>query len=88
MEGELNIAVLQSPIDLDNPASRLQWLTTQLKTGISEQIDLLVLPELFQSGYNDHHTISAAVETSDGPFAQAMAQLSIANDVAIVYGYA
>jgi predicted amidohydrolase len=88
MEGALNIAILQSPGDLGSPANRLQWLTSQLETGIAEQTDLLVLPELFQSGYNAYDTINSVAEAVDGPFEQAIAQLSIVNELAIVYGYA
>lgn len=88
MLGGLNIAILQAPGDLGKPANRLQWLKSELERGIAEQADLLVLPELFQSGYNAYDTINIAAEASDGPFAQAISQLSIVNNIAIVYGYA
>ena len=88
MDDELSIVILQSPGDLGNPASRLNWLKTQLLSNVAAKSDLLILPELFQSGYNSGNTIATVAESSDGPFAKEIAQLAIAHAVAIVYGYA
>jgi len=83
---ELNVTVLQSPGNLGGPDERLHWFKSQLNTGLTGQTDLLVLPELFQCGYNTYDAVNA--EASDGPFAHAIAQLCIANNIAIAYGYA
>ncbi|HKY94982.1 MAG TPA: carbon-nitrogen hydrolase family protein [Kiloniellales bacterium] len=49
--------------------------------------DLLVLPELFLTGYNIGDAVARLAEPSDGPSAQAMAGIAEAAGLAIVYGY-
>ena len=49
--------------------------------------DLLVLPELFLTGYNIGNAIERLAESSDGRCARAMAQIAAASRLAIVYGY-
>ena len=48
---------------------------------------VLVLPELFLTGYNIGDAIDRLAEPSDGPAAQAMAKIATAAGLAIVYGY-
>jgi predicted amidohydrolase len=48
---------------------------------------LLVLPELFLSGYNIGEAVAPLAEPSDGPSARAMARFAAASGLAIVYGY-
>ena len=63
MGNGLKIIILQSPGNLGNPASRLIWLKNQLLSGVAAQSDLLILPELFQSGYNCGENISSSRPT-------------------------
>ncbi len=88
MGDELNIVIFQSPGDLGNPVNRLNWLKNQLLSGIATGSDLLILPELFQSGYNSGDIIAKVAEPSDGPFATEIMHIAIAHDIAIAYGYA
>ncbi|MFW8637342.1 carbon-nitrogen hydrolase family protein [Cribrihabitans pelagius] len=88
MTASLNIAVAQSPADLDGPQARLTWLRGCLSRLEGRQTDLLVLPELFLTGYNIGSRVSDWAETSDGPSAQAIAGLARARGVAIHYGFA
>eukprot|EP01132_Coremiostelium_polycephalum_P013857 gene13857-16856_t len=50
--------------------------------------DLLVLPEMFLTGYNiGVEAVGALAETQDGPSAQSIAALAKNSGVAILYGY-
>lgn len=82
------LAVGQSPADLSNPQDRLDWLAEALPAIATEGADLLVLPELFATGYNIGDQVVARAESADGPTAQAIAALAKAHGVAIHYGFA
>lgn len=67
-----------------NPEQRLQ----RLKQAISvQQLDLVVCPELFMSGYNVGDALISLAQSSNGPFAEAIAALARSNNTAIAYGY-
>jgi len=87
MAGNLNIAVAQSPADLAGPQARLAWLSDCLPRLSGQQTDLLILPELFLTGYNIGGKVSDWAEAADGPSAQAIAELARAHRVAIHYGF-
>ncbi|TDL86901.1 carbon-nitrogen hydrolase family protein [Meridianimarinicoccus aquatilis] len=88
MANDLHAAVAQCPADLDTPQDRLCWLASVLSEHHAEPLDLVVLPELFQCGYNIGDRVNARAETRDGPFAQKIATLARMHNTAIVYGYA
>lgn len=88
MSDVISVAVAQSPADLSGPQARLAWLTAQLTQLESGAPDLLVLPELFQSGYNIGDKVVDYAEAPDGPFAREIAALARQYGVAICYGYA
>ena len=88
MTGKLNITVAQSPADLNGPRVRLAWLRDCLSRLEGQQTDLLVLPELFLTGYNIGSRVSDWAETADGPSARAIAEFARAHRVAIHYGFA
>ncbi len=52
-----------------------------------QQLDLVVCPELFMSGYNVGSQLHELAETADGPFAQRVAELAQQAGTAICYGY-
>lgn len=52
-----------------------------------QQLDLVVCPELFMSGYNVGSHLHELAEPSDGPFAQCVADLARQSGTAICYGY-
>jgi predicted amidohydrolase len=87
MSGTLNVAVIQSPAELNGPQARLAWLTQALEDHANQPCDLVVLPELFQSGYNVGNKVAEYAEPSDGPFARAVADLAKKHGTAILYGY-
>jgi predicted amidohydrolase len=66
------------------PEARLDKLARAIE---AQQLDLVVCPELFMSGYHVGEQLHALAEPADGPFAQRAAQLARSTGTAIVYGY-
>ena len=88
MQGAFRLAVGQSPAHLATPHARLEWLRTTLPEVAAKQTDLLLLPELFATGYNIGDQIPARAEPAAGPTAQTIAALAKSHGVAIHYGFA
>lgn len=86
-EALLRLAVAQSPADLAGTDARLGWLASILPVVVAQGADLLLLPELFASGYNIGADVAAAAQPADGTTAQAMAELARRHRLAIHYGY-
>jgi predicted amidohydrolase len=72
---------------LSTTQDRLDWLADTLLRVVEEGSDLLLLPELFATGYNIASQITARAENADGPTAQVIAALAKAHGVAIHYGF-
>ncbi len=87
VESTLRIAVAQPPAALVGSEARLAWLTEVLDEDEMGGADLLLLPELFQSGYNIGGSIPQRAEAADGPFFSAAASLAKRHATAITYGY-
>ena len=66
------------------PNERLDGLRAAID---GQQLELVVCPELFMSGYNVGGDLHGLAEPSDGPFAQDVATLARTTGTAIVYGY-
>lgn len=83
----MRVALYQcQPLPLDIPANlqRLQVIAVQAK----DKADLLVLPEMFLTGYNiGAKAVAELAQAQDGDAAQQIAELAKANNMAIVYGY-
>lgn len=88
MDRDFHLAVGQSPAALASPQDRLDWLAGALPEVADKDADLLLLPELFSTGYNIGTRISKRAEPADGPLAQAIAKLARVHGVAIHYGFA
>lgn len=84
----LNIAVAQSPANLVGPQARLDWLADCLARLDGQEVDLLLLPELFLTGYNIGKKVTDWAEPIDGPSAKKIAGLANHYDIAIHYGFA
>ena len=82
------LAVGQVPADLDGPQSRLDWLSVKLPEIAAKGTDLLLLPELFATGYNIGDLVTARAEPADGPTAEKISALAKLHRVAIHYGFA
>jgi predicted amidohydrolase len=66
------------------PAERLAALAEAIA---DQQLDLVVCPELFMSGYNVGNDLYDLAEPAGGPFAQSVADLARQTGTAICYGY-
>ena len=87
MPRPFRLSVGQSPAELATPEARLDWLREALPKAAAQQTDLLLLPELFATGYHIGEQIPARAEPADGPTAQIIAGLAKAHGVAIHYGF-
>ena len=81
------LAVGQSPAGLSTTQERLNWLSGVMPGVAAERADLLLLPELFATGYNIGDQVVARAEPADGPIAQAVKAIAQAHGVAIHYGF-
>jgi len=71
------------PLDVAGNLKRLHQLAQE-----ANDADLLVLPEMFLTGYNiGMEAVGALAEAQDGPSAQSIAALAKNSGVAILYGY-
>jgi predicted amidohydrolase len=71
------------PLDVAGNLHRLQKLAMEARDA-----DLLVLPEMFLTGYNiGVEAVGALAEARDGESAQHIASIAKASGVAILYGY-
>lgn len=71
------------PLDVAGNLKRLHQLAQE-----ATDADLLVLPEMFLTGYNiGAEAVGALAEAQDGPSSQTIAALAKSSGVAIVYGY-
>ena len=83
----LTLAVAQCPADLEGAEARAGWLTDVLGGHTGAKPDLVVLPELFQSGYNVGGLLAKRAEVRDGPFFHTIAQIAKRFGTTILYGY-
>ena len=88
MDSLLDVVVAQTPAALDGPQARFDWLAKHLSDEHIRDADLLLLPELFLTGYNIGANVEKWCEPDDGPFAQKIAALSQKHNIAIHYGFA
>lgn len=84
----MRVALYQCPpLPLD-VSGNLQRLSTQAKAAADQGAALLVCPEMFLSGYNiGAEAARDLAQASDGPAAQAIAEIARAFGIAILYGY-
>ncbi len=87
MDRPFHLAVGQSPANLSSTEERLVWLESSLPDIAAHNADLLLLPELFATGYNIGRDMTDRGEPSDGPIAQRMAALAKTHGIAIHYGF-
>ena len=88
MPRPFRLAIGQSPAELVSPQERLDWLDSNLPKVAAQQTNLILLPELFATGYNIGDEISGRSEAADGATAQSISALARKHSVAIHYGFA
>mgnify|MGYP006073856165 CR=1 FL=1 len=84
----MTIGVAQLDASRTAGVSRMRWLEQQCLLAFKGDVDLLVLPELFISGYNIGPLVETLAETVDGASAKAIAGLAKKYNMAIHYGFA
>ncbi len=87
MDKSLTLAVAQGPINCRGPQKRLDWLANLLDTLSDKEIDLLLLPELFLSGYHVGEKLREWAEPADGPMGARISVLAKKHRLAIHYGF-
>lgn len=80
----MKVVVFQCDLAGQSKATRLQRLGD---VAGRVDADLLLCPELFMSGYHIGDAVQQLAEPSNGPFAQAVAEIARATGTAITYGY-
>lgn len=88
MSSPFRLGVAQPPAHLTGPGPRLDWLASVLPGFATGGGDLLLLPELFATGYNIGDRVGDLAEPADGPTAGQIATLARAHGIAIHYGFA
>jgi predicted amidohydrolase len=86
-EPTLNVAVAQTPGTLTGPEERFAWLGELAASTADSDTDLLVLPELFLSGYNIGGSVTDWSEPANGDYANQISQLAAEAELAIFYGF-
>ncbi len=81
MEDTLKIAVVQSNLVWENPIQNRMDFTKKIE-GISETVDLVILPEMFSSGFTMN--VEAVAETMEGESVRMMKGLAAKKQAAIV----
>lgn len=85
MKQILRAAIFQYRCRDEAPLERLARLDQVL--GAAGDLDLVICPELFLSGYNVGDKVRRLAEPQDGPFAKAAAALAKKRRTALLYGY-
>jgi predicted amidohydrolase len=85
--GPLHLAIWQQRGLCGQADAMIDRLAALLDGGALEGTDLLVLPELWTSGYFDAAAVTGATEPADGPWQTRMADLARAHRLAMAFGY-
>ena len=83
----MRISVAQVDASLAGPEDRFRWLEAKVRRAAVENVDLIIFPELFLSGYNVGEALHHCAEAQNGPFARRVAVLAKDLNVAIAFGY-
>ncbi|WP_375255559.1 carbon-nitrogen hydrolase family protein [Yoonia sp.] len=83
----MKIAVAQVDASLAGTENRFCWLEQQLRQAATVNVDLVVFPELYMSGYNVGEALHRCAEAQDGPFARRAGSLAKELGLAVAYGY-
>src|SRR5436190_16078563 len=82
----LRAAIYQYRCRNETPAAKIARLDHLLRSQAGE-LDLVVCPELYLSGYNVGEDIQRLAESQTGAFSNAMAALARKWEIALIYGY-
>ena len=82
---KMNVGIFQYEMQDESPLEKIDRLAALLNE--KPQLDLVVCPELFISGYGSFEKIKEFSENRDGKFANKIASLAKKTSTAIIYGY-
>lgn len=83
----LTVAIHQTPGIPGDTTANLRALRDTVERAGRSGADLLVLPEMWLSGYNIGEQAHELAESRDGPAAAEVAEIARAAGMAVVYGY-
>ena len=82
----IRIGIVQFKADNDEPGENLEKATSYIESLVEEDVNIVVLPEMFNSGYGtDEATVKNAVEMQEET-EEVLSALADYNDIAIVGG--
>ena len=88
MRETLDVVVAQSPGELVGPPARLAWLEGAVASVGDRAVDLMVLPELFVTGYHVGDRLGDWAFPRDGDVFRRIARLARDHRLAIHFSYA
>lgn len=80
MKEELNVVLIQAPLIWENPKANRDYFTNKIKE-INIETDLIVLPEMFTTGFTMN--VKPNAETMEGATIKWMIQTAVERDTAI-----
>ena len=84
----MRAALFQGPAAPGSATDNLAVMAQAARQAVAQGAGLLVLPELFLTGYNiGAEALRAAGEAEDGPSARAASAIARKNGLALLYGY-
>lgn len=83
----MKIAIWQTPGHAGDPAANLAALEQTAAQAARDGVDLLVLPELWLSGYNLGTAIHDLAQPADGPASAQVARVAEQYGLGVIYGY-
>ena len=81
MQNQLSIALIQSDLVWENPKANRKHFTENIES-ISSKVDMIILPEMFTTGFTMH--ADKVAETMQGETVSWMQDLASKKDIAIV----
>ena len=81
MQNELKVAVIQTDLIWEDAAQNLSSLSEKIK-GINETVDLIILPEMFTTGFTMNASVVA--ETMQGETVKWMQYVALKSDAVII----
>jgi predicted amidohydrolase len=82
---KLNIGIFQYEMQDEDPFEKIDRLESHLNK--NDNLDLVICPELFISGYGNLDNINKLSENHDGKYAKKISTLAKKSSTAIIYGY-
>ncbi len=83
----LSVTVYQASARDETPEAKLNWLDMDADRAAGEGSRLLIVPELFLSGYMAGPRLRERARTYDGEYAERVGEIAALHGIAVVYTY-